>query len=517
MNVYTPSGKAIVLNAKALASGGEGAVYEILGYPKKVVKKYHDSANPGAHEEKISKMVDISRGTSFTKAKLAEVIAWPLSPVYDVGHTFIGFGMNKINAKSELDDLYVYPPKKNVNVTVANKLECAISLCDIVARLHEENLCFGDGNPVNLKIDDNFNVYFLDADSFHFVRNGKLYKCEVCASGYVAPELIKKCKGTTYAACTEETFNKHTDNFSLAIHIFRLLFNGAHPYICQRQLKRAGSAPAPKSTDKRVECGETPFFKTIPNHTTPNYAPDIKSVPPYIRDLFERAFVAGHTDPSKRPNAREWKAALEKMQKEMKHCTKNHAHDYWSGNKSCPYCEADKRYAEKMNASMALTTTGGTSGPKTASPTHTVTVTPPVAAAPTYVPVRNVSRGTSGFAFWSITILLSLAIMSLLGNFALPELYYSITGDHTLMMIGVIGSCISGFVGTLVYNGCWAPGKYQGGYAWWEYVLSILTGLGFVVGFGLAMALIAIALTIIFYVLAVCAIIGIIVGIFSGG
>ena len=43
MNVYTPSGKAIVLNAKALASGGEGAVYEILGYPKKVVKKYHDS------------------------------------------------------------------------------------------------------------------------------------------------------------------------------------------------------------------------------------------------------------------------------------------------------------------------------------------------------------------------------------------------------------------------------------------------------------------------------------------
>jgi hypothetical protein len=85
------------------------------------------------------------------------------------------------------------------------------------------------------------------------------------------------------------------------------------------------------------------------------------------------------------------------------------------------------------------------------------------------------------------------------------------------MMIGVIGSCISGFVGTLVYNGCWAPGKYQGGYAWWEYLLSILTGLGFVVGFGLAMALIAIALTIIFYVLVVCAIIGIIVGIFSGG
>lgn len=517
MNVYTPSGKAIALDAKPLASGGEGAVYNILGYPKKVVKKYHTSANPKAHEEKIRTMVDISRGTSFQRSKLAEVIAWPLSPVCDAGHAFIGFGMNKIDAKNELNDLYIYPPQKNSKVTVANKLECAINLCDIVARLHAENLCFGDGNPVNLRIDDNFKVYFLDADSFHFVRNGKLYKCEVCAPGYVAPELIRKCKGTTYAAYSGETFNKNTDNFSLAVHIFRLLFNGAHPYICQRQLKLAGSAPAPKSTDKRVECGETPFFKVIPNYTTPNYAPDIKSIPPYVHSLFARAFVAGHSDPNKRPTAAEWKAALQRMQGEMKRCTQNHTHDYWIGNARCPYCEADKRYAEKMKASIGGAAAVGGTRPRVAPPAPAVTFTPPAAAAPAYVSGNKKTRGYSGFVFWLITTFISLAIMYSLGSSTLPELYYAVTGDPTLTAIGVMGSCISGFIGTLVYNSRWSQGKYLGRYAWREYCFSILTGLAFAIGFGAAMGLIAFLLTIFLFILTVCAIVGIIIGLFSGG
>ena len=517
MNVFTISGKTLALKEPPLASGGEGKVYEIVGYPKKVAKIYHDLSNAKSKEGKITEMVKISEGSTFQKTHLAQDVAWPLSPLFDARHNFIGFGMNRITANDELDDLYVYPPKDNAHVTVENKVACAISLCDIVERLHSQGKYFGDGNPVNLKIDSNFDVCFLDADSFHFNSNGTTYKCEVCAPGYVAPELIRKCKGTTYADYPGETFNEASDNFSLAIHIFRLLFNGAHPYICQRQLKRAGSAPAPKSMDKRVECGETPFFKPIPNYTTPSYAPSIDSVPPYIRTLFERAFVDGHTNPHKRPSAAEWKQALTKLKGDIKHCSNNNNHYYWTGNKSCPYCEADKNYKEGMRLSLAASKICNTNLPQTALPARTVPVCTPVAAAPTYVQTANVTRGSSGFAFWSITILISLAIMSLLGNFVLPELYYSITGDHTLTMIGVIGSCISGFIGTLVYNGCWAPGKYQGGYAWWEYLLSILTGLGFVLGFGLAMGLIAIVLTIMFYVLAVCAIVGIIVGIFSGG
>ena len=94
MNVcYDQAGRNIGLADHALASGGEGAVYEIVGYPRKVVKKYHHRADAKKREDKIREMVKISASSSFSNAKLAQDVAWPLSQVYDQGHNFIGFGI----------------------------------------------------------------------------------------------------------------------------------------------------------------------------------------------------------------------------------------------------------------------------------------------------------------------------------------------------------------------------------------------------------------------------------------
>ena len=517
MNVcYDQAGRNIGLADHALASGGEGAVYEIVGYPRKVVKKYHHGADAKKREDKIREMVKISASSSFTNAKLAQDVAWPLSQVYDQGHNFIGFGMNKIAFSTELDDLYVYPPKQNLHVTIKDRIDCLISLSDVVDRIHRAGLVFGDGNPDNLKIRDDYSVCFIDVDSFHFKSGGKTYKCEVCAPGYVAPELIKACKGTTYADCPGPTFTEETDNFSLAIHCFRMLMNGCHPFICQRQLKRAGSAPAPKSTDKRIESGETPFFKSIPNYTTPSYAPDINSLPPYIRDLFRRAFVDGHSNPKARPTPAEWKKALLRFRNEITQCKHNHTHYFWSANCSCPYCEADKRHASKMNTSMVAmgSRTSNISVPTT--PVHTTVYTPPIAASPAVAVAKPASSGSAAL-FWSLTIVLSVILLAILDNSVLPQMYNSIAGEEIVTMIGTIGGCIAGFVGMIIYNSCWAPGRHSKCYEWYEYVLSVLTCLGFTFGFGIAMGLVYIAAVIIFYILAAAFVIGIIAAIFSGG
>ena len=278
--------------------------------------------------------------------------------------------------------------------------------------------------PDNLKIRDDFTVCFMDVDSFHFRSSGKTFKCEVCAPGYVAPELIKACKGTTYADCSGPTFTEETDNFSLAIHCFRMLMNGCHPFICQRQLKRAGSAPAPKSTDKRIESGETPFFKSIPNYTTPSYAPDINSLPPYIHSLFKRAFVDGHSNPKARPTPAEWKAALVQFKNELTRCKHNSAHYYWSANASCPYCEAEKNYAKKMSNSMASANAFSASA-RTAPPSPPVQTTfyaPPTAASPAATVIKP-GVSTSAALFWSITIVASVILLAILGSCVLPQLY----------------------------------------------------------------------------------------------
>lgn len=516
MNVYTLTGKPVGLAARALNSGGEGAIYEIVGYPKKVVKKYHRDADAKKREDKIGEMVKISESYAFRSSNLAQDLAWPLSPVFDAKQNFIGFGMNRIFVSTDLDDLYVYPARPNLNVSIRDRIDCLISLSDVVDRLHRVGLLFGDGNPDNLKIRDDFSVCFTDVDSFHFRSSGKTYKCEVCAPGYAAPELIRACRGTTYADCPGTTFTEETDNFSLAIHCFRMLMNGCHPFICQRQPRRTGSAPAPKSTDRRIESGETPFFMNIPNYTTPAYAPDIGSLPPYMRDMFRRAFVDGHSNPKARPTAAEWKSALTRFRGDITQCRHDPAHYYWNANGSCPYCEADARHAKKMSTSIVPSAKKSSGGNAPAAPARTRVYAPPAAAAPASTARRHASRG-SVFAFWSTTVVLSAILLFLLGRNVLPRIYNYIAGNETVTMVGTIGGCIAGFVGTMIYNGCWAKGLYAGGYRWYEYVLSILTCVGFTFGFGVAMGIGYAVVTVALYLLAALLVIGVIAAIFSGG
>lgn len=514
MNVYTLTGKEIHLKEPALKSGGEGAIYEIIGYPKKVAKIYHDLSDARSRENKIKEMVKISEGYSFKSASITQHIAWPLSPLFDKSKHFVGFGMNRISASTELDDLYVYPPQQNVNITIKNRIDCLISLCDVIEALHGIGQVFGDFNPNNIKIKSDWSVNFVDADSYHINSAGKEYRCVVCAPGYVAPEVIKACKGTTYANCRSQTFTKETDNFALAIHCFRMLMNGCHPFICQRQLKRAGSAPAPKPTDMRVEFGETPFFRNIPNYTTPDYAPDINSLPPYIRDLFKKAFVDGHANPQTRPEAAEWKRALEKFKNELTACKCNHAHYYWKVNSSCPYCVADQRHSKKFGNGMIVNTSKTIS--QSFNQTNTTIVSMQTAASSTSK-TKGISKISSSFGFWSITIIISIIMLALLGVYVLPPLYDAIVGKEIVTMIGCIGGCIAGLVGTIIYNSCWTPNRGGGPYRWYEYILSVLTALGFTFGFGIALGLICLIAIVLFYIVDIAIAVAIFVAIFSGG
>lgn len=512
MNVcFDQAGRSITLANNALASGGEGAVYEIVGYPRKVIKKYHYEADAKKREDKIREMVNISKSRKFSNAQIAQDVAWPLSQIFDQGHNFIGFGMNKIAFSTELDDLYVYPAKKNLHVSIMDRIDCLISLSDVVDRIHRAGLVFGDGNPDNLKIRDDYSVCFIDVDSFHFTSGGKTYKCEVCAPGYVAPELIKACKGTTYANCPGPTFTEETDNFALAIHCFRMLMNGCHPFTCQRQMKRVGSAPAPKSADKRIECGETPFFLNIPNYTTPGYAPDINSLPPYIRDLFRRAFVDGHSNPKARPTPAEWKKALERYKIETTSCSNNPMHYFWMGNGSCPYCEADKRYASRMpNKQTFPNANSHVNNPGTGGILKAAAYTAPKTPKRSSAAARAVSRKRKAL-FWSLTLVLSLIMIAVLGSVALPELYNAIAGDMTITMIGTIGGCIAGLAGTIIYNSCWTNGRYTDIYRWYDYLLSVLSCLGFAIGFGVCMGVLCVLLG----VFIACCVLGLAAGLIA--
>lgn len=525
MIVYTAGNTALRLREPALSSGGEGSVYAVESYPDRVVKLYKNPKEAAQREDKILKMISIGKSSGSNASRLKDCVAWPMGAVYDNHKRFIGFGMQTVHSSIELDDVYCYPPQNNATLSLKDKVEILINLCDVIDRVHSSGQVFADGNPNNIKITSGNKVVMIDADSYHISSGGDVYKCLVCHPEYVAPELSRKVKnGKTYETVPDDqgTFTKETDRYSLAIHCFKMLMNGAHPFNYTDKHKVQSSRRTPKkSLSERVENAESVYFTNVAGKTAPAFAPDIFSLPEYIRNLFKRAFIDGATSPSSRPTATEWRSALIRFKSELVACSKNKSHYYHKSNHQCPYCKADDRYISgKLGAKKTTTKTCSNSAdyrrtttsivPAQTYQTHTAYNTNATATSST-VSSNTINSGT---AFWPITIILSIIASLVLGMNILPIMYNSIAGNSTVTSIGMIGGIICGIIGSILYNALLSSGKRNNTdvFPWYDYVLSLLCCIGGLFGFGLVMGL----LYILYYIIIVAIILGIVCLLFGG-
>lgn len=485
MKVYTAAGTILELKEPPMSSGGEGAIYEIVGYPKKLAKLYFDPTDAVKRERKINAMVSIGENSNFLNTHLSDNVAWPMAPLYNTNWDFVGFGMNRIYASRELDDLYDYPPNHSADVTTEQRIDTLISLCSLTNKMHQAGQVIGDFNPNNIKIKNDWSVSFVDADSCHIRNNGQTYRCVVCAPGYVAPEVIRACAGTTYEDCPGTTFTQESDNFALAIHVFRMLRNGAHPYICERHVTRGGSAPAPVSMDTRVERGETPFYTNVPGYNPPSYAPGNDAFPDYLNQLWRRAFVDGHFNPKARPTAMEWLAALQRFKSELTACPDVTTHLHWKGCNSCPYCEADERFYQRVSPVIKKNP-----GNRPAGGTGEFT-----SSGGTYTPPKPLRHPGNSIFFWVSTIFLSFFTLMMLSVYVIPYLIDGVFEPNWIRYgLCVKGSFIAGMIGMLIYNTSMAPGRVFGRNALWEYGVSILMAAIFSLGFTVLVMIISMVL-----------------------
>ena len=380
MILHGLQGKQYQLEQKPFSSGGEGAIYRIVGDSYRVVKVYLKGHVSKELEEKIKLMVNRPPSSS-----VLNQVAWPIDAVYDSTNTFCGFVMPKLDITAELSEVYVYPPR--TGITYKQKLILAQNICVVIHEVHKAGYVFGDFNPRNIGINLNTGtVAFLDTDSYHIVINkkaNKAYRCNVCAPGYAAPELLSKCsyhisahpedKQQAYAKTPLDTFTEETDNFALAIHIFKLLMNGFTPFNGISENDSA-SVASPGLGDVAVRRDNYCFKKG--NKPQAAAVPPLNVLPKDVQALFTRAFIAGRDKPEKRPSALEWHKVLLSFENSLITCSTNPSHMYIKGLKKCPWCEADDMY----RASIA---------PKIQQRTFTNPVAPPVtpSAAPTPVVV----------------------------------------------------------------------------------------------------------------------------------
>ena len=354
-------GDVYTLPAQSAHKGGEGSIYILPN--KKVVKVYSPKIlkTNVELESKLKFMVDHP-----PQGDVVKYMAWPIDLLYDNGK-FCGFVMNNLQGYKEIKGIHTLT-KKDMEPMVI-KLQAALNLSMMVSLMHKSGYVIGDFNPKNSGYNDKGNVCFFDNDSFQFTdEKGHKFKCVVQMEGYVAPEVLLETDAVTRKwvsmgkngivgmADLDTGFTQETDLFALATHIFQLMMNGTMPYnTVPASGTQSTSAPvqaptqssstvAPKGNDDVkndrycFRAGYKPFSLMTPRK---------ESFPPYIMDLFDKAFRK--LGPGEhRPTGEDWKKALDKYSSDVVKCKVDQRHIYWKQAQTCPYCEASGHASANM-------------------------------------------------------------------------------------------------------------------------------------------------------------------------
>jgi DNA-binding helix-hairpin-helix protein with protein kinase domain len=306
--------------AKRIGKGGEGEVYLLGGAEKKAVKVYTGAANPD-REAKVKAMVRHELARSST------LVAFPSEIVTTRAGAFAGFSMRLMEGFQEIHQLYgpksrkIHYPKADFRFLV----RAAANAARAIGQVHGSPSVIGDLNKSGLLVSPEATVALIDADSFQFEADGKVYPCLVGKPDFTAPEL----HGKSLAGVTRV---KAHDHFGLAVTIFQLLFMGRHPYAGVQK----GSD---LSLDQMIAANLFAYSKRRHTGVTPpGILPSLDDFPADIGEGFERAFGL---DPARRPAAAEWVNLMQGLESQLSRCANDAMHFYPSAAKTCPWCRME--------------------------------------------------------------------------------------------------------------------------------------------------------------------------------
>jgi DNA-binding helix-hairpin-helix protein with protein kinase domain len=319
---FDSQGRPLALG-KELGSGGEGAVFEIVGDPARVAKIYHRPISP----EKAEKLRAMARLAS---EDLTTFASWPLAVLCNRHSDHVaGIMLPRVSGHGEIHNLYspahrkIVYPDKDWSFLVHVAMNCAAAFDAVHAKGH----VIGDVNQGNLLVSKRGTVFLIDCDSFQVSAPGKVFLCDVGVPQYTPPEL----QGRNFRGLARTA---NHDRFGLALVIFHLLFMGRHPFAGRYQGR--GDMPIEQAiADYRYVFSEhaASLGMARPPQTL---APEC--VAPELAPLFERAFGRGSEQPDVRPTAGQWHAALFTLAGKLEFCASDRGHRFPADLADCPWC-----------------------------------------------------------------------------------------------------------------------------------------------------------------------------------
>lgn len=314
-----------------IGGGGQGDVYKVIyeGQPK-ALKWYKTSflKDMDAFRENLKK--NIERGAPDA------AFIWPQALTEIVDGSF-GYVMDLIpEGYKEFTKILVSPTKDGFP-SFKHSVNVCLKLAKAFRILHNNGYSYQDLNAGNFFIHPK-KADVLICDNDNVAPNGTNTGI-IGTPPYIAPEILTK----------ESKPNTHSDEFSLAVVIFMLLFT-SHPLEGRRW-----SVPCLTPTIEKVLYGTDPLFIMDPEDDNNRPIEQVHDnviniwdyLPQYIKDIFIKAFskeslrgiyVNGQKD-YPRVKEFEWIKALIRFQNEIVRCPKCRQNDIFIQNSTDTKCD----------------------------------------------------------------------------------------------------------------------------------------------------------------------------------
>ena len=273
-----------------LAEGGEGIIYDYS--PTEVIKVYKSHIDIASKERKVSKLLS---------KKLPPSVISPIDIVVNKNNKFIGYKMSRIFG----EDFKKLSNKKYITSNKINTkdiLEMLIKIKDDLDLLHSQDIYIGDLNDQNILFDLNYNIYFIDCDSWTIGNEA----CTVAMDLFKDPQL------------NSNNFNAETDTYSFAILAWKSLTR-IHPF--------AGTMNPDIDILERMIKGISIIDN--PKVKIPRTVNSWKNLSPNLIDNFKSIFEN---------KTRSFGNEFEDLQQNFILCNNHHDY-YYSKYNSCPICD----------------------------------------------------------------------------------------------------------------------------------------------------------------------------------
>lgn len=346
-----------------LGEGGEAAVFAVRSLERLAAKIYHPANRTQERAAKTAAMVRIPPLEDASGNKVVR-LAWPVDLLYEdaPAESFLGFLMPRIDTGKTCKLFSIYHPNRRPpGYTWEHLLVVALNLAAVVGEVHRAGHVVGDLNDENVLVWlHSCQLTMVDCDSFQITDpwSQATYRSEVGINEYAPLEILTR----DHFASVNRT--PATDNFSLAILIYKLLVEGQHPF----------SGPPGPSVEDNLRGGNHRLAVT----EAPGRHP-ATILPPALMEHFGRCFGPGHRHPHERPSAANWYSVLDQARRRLSRCERSAEHRFSNHLRHCPFCVAGRTASVTMPPRPAAPAAAASAAP----------ATPAVPAAPVAPPARR--------------------------------------------------------------------------------------------------------------------------------